>query len=102
ETTLLKSSKPFIVSMADVAGSGGYYIAMGADAIVAEPATITGSIGVISGKFNLRGFYDDWLGLHRDQIKRGENADLFTDYQGFSDAQRATVRRQIESFYKDF
>lgn len=102
ETTLLKGVKPLIVSMADVAGSGGYYIAMGADAIVAEPATITGSIGVISGKFNLRGFYDEWLGLHRDQIKRGENADLFSDYQGFTEAQRERIRVQIRAFYRDF
>lgn len=102
ETQLLKEEKPFVVSMADVAASGGYYIAMGADSIVAEPATITGSIGVISGKFNMRGFYESWLGIHRDQIKRGENADLFTDYQGFTDAQRAMIRQQIETFYRDF
>jgi protease-4 len=103
ETRLYRDAKrPLIVSMGDVAGSGGYYIAMAADAIVAEPATITGSIGVISGKFNMRGLYEDWLGIHRDQIKRGENADLFSDYTGYTDAQRATVRRQMESFYKDF
>jgi protease-4 len=102
ETQLLKRSKPLVVSMGDVAASGGYYMAMGADAIVAEPATITGSIGVISGKFNMRGFYEDWLGLHRDQIKRGENADLFSDYQGFTDAQRASIRAQIEDFYHEF
>ena len=102
ETSLLKGKKPLVVSMGNVAGSGGYYIAMGADAIVAEPATITGSIGVISGKFNLRGFWDDWVGVHRDQIKRGENADLFTDYQGFTDAQRSRIREQISAFYKEF
>ena len=103
ETRLFKdANRPLIVSMGDVAASGGYYIAMAADSIVAEPSTITGSIGVISGKFNLRGFYEEWLGMHRDQIKRGENADLFSDYSGYSDAQRVTVRRQIESFYKDF
>lgn len=103
ETRLFReANRPLIVSMGDVAGSGGYYIAMAADAIVAEPATITGSIGVISGKFNLRGLYEDWLGIHRDQIKRGENADLFSDYTGYTDAQRETIRRQIASFYKDF
>jgi len=103
ETRLFREAKrPLIVSMGDVAGSGGYYIAMAADTIVAEPATITGSIGVISGKFNMRGLYEEWLGIHRDQIKRGENADLFSDYTGYTDAQRATVRRQIESFYRDF
>lgn len=102
ETVLLKEQKPFVVSMADVAASGGYYISMGADAIVAEPATITGSIGVITGKFNMKGFYESWLGMHRDQIKRGENADLFSDYSGFSDQQRGLIRRQMEVFYRDF
>jgi len=103
ETKLFReANRPLIVSMGDVAGSGGYYIAMAADAIVAEPATITGSIGVISGKFNMRGLYEDWLGIHRDQIKRGENADLFSDYTGYTDAQRDTVRRQMEVFYRDF
>lgn len=102
ETRLLKDKKPFVVSMADVAGSGGYYIAMGADVIVAEPATITGSIGVITGKFNMRGFYEDWIGIHRDQIKRGENADIFSDYQGFTDAQRQRVRDHMTIFYRDF
>jgi protease-4 len=103
ETRLYReANRPLIVSMGDVAGSGGYYIAMAADSIVAEPATITGSIGVISGKFNMRGLYEDWLGIHRDQIKRGENADLFSDYTGYTDEQRAIVRRQMESFYKDF
>jgi len=102
QTRLIKDEKPFVVSMGDVAASGGYYIAMGADSIVAEPGTITGSIGVISGKFNFRGFWEDWIGLHRDQIKRGENADLFSDYQGFTDAQRELIRGQIEVFYRDF
>ena len=102
QAVLLKNDKPLIVSMADVAASGGYYISMGADAIVAEPATITGSIGVISGKFNMRGFYEDWLGLHRDQIKRGANADLFSDYDGFTDDQRRALRAQMQDFYRDF
>src|SRR5262245_1631919 len=103
ETRRFKDAgRPLIVSMGDVAGSGGYYIAMAADAIVAEPATITGSIGVFSGKFNMRGLYEDWLGIHRDQIKRGDNADFFSDYTGYTDEQRATVRRQMETFYRDF
>ena len=102
EEERLRAKKPLIISMGDVAGSGGYYIAMGADAIVAQPTTITGSIGVISGKFNMRGFYDEWLGMHRDQIKRGENADILSDYQGFTDAQRDRLRRQIRAFYDDF
>ncbi len=102
ETQLLKAEKPLVVSMGDVAASGGYYISMGANAIVAEPGTITGSIGVISGKFNMRGFYEEWLGLRREQLKRGENAGLFSDYEGFSDGQRARLRVQLEDFYRTF
>jgi protease-4 len=102
ETCLLRQEKPLVVSMADVAASGGYYIAMSAHSIVAEPTTITGSIGVVTGKFNLRGFWEDWIGIHRDQIKRGENADIFSDYQGFTDPQRQRVRDQMQIFYRDF
>ncbi len=101
EVELTRDKKPVVVSMGDVAASGGYYVSMGADAIVAQPSTLTGSIGVISGKFALRGLYD-WAGLHREQIKRGANADLFTDYQTFTDAQRALIRGQMEAFYRDF
>lgn len=101
EVELTRHDKPVVVSMGDVAASGGYYISMGADAIVAQPSTLTGSIGVILGKFSLRGLYD-WAGVHREQIKRGANADLFTDYRSFSDGQRALVRTHMKRFYDDF
>lgn len=101
EVELTRQEKPVVVSMSDVAASGGYYVAMGASAIVAQPNTLTGSIGVISGKFCLRGFYD-WVALRREQIKRGVNADILTDYQEFTPAQRALVRTQMEAFYKGF
>ena len=61
---LARKAKPVVVSMGDVAASGGYYIAMGSDAIVAQPGTITGSIGVFGGKFSLRGLYDK-IGHHQ-------------------------------------
>ena len=79
ELMRLKDVKPLVVSMGDVAGSGGYYIAAPAEVIVAEPGTITGSIGVISGKYNLKGLYDK-IGLHKEIIKRGKHADFYTDY----------------------
>ncbi len=101
EVELTRKAKPVVVSMSDLAASGGYYVAMGADAIVAGENTLTGSIGVISGKFSLRGLYD-WIGLKREQIKRGENADIFTDYRPFTEGQRAILVRQMESFYADF
>ena len=101
EMALTRKEKPVVVSMGNVAASGGYYVSMGADAIVAQPSTVTGSIGVITGKFSLRGLYD-WIALRREQIKRGANADLFTDYQKFGDAQRSLIRAQMETFYRDF
>ena len=101
EIALTRKKKPVVISMGDVAASGGYYVSMGADAIVAQPTTLTGSIGVITGKFSLRGLYD-WIALRREQIKRGSNADLFSDYQKFGDSQRALIRAQMRSFYQDF
>lgn len=101
EVELTRAQKPVVVSMGDVAASGGYYVAMSADAIVAQPSTLTGSIGVISGKYSLRGLYE-WAGLHREQILRGANADLFSDYSSFTEAQRAIIRAQMGSFYRDF
>jgi protease-4 len=66
-----KEKKPVVISMSDVAASGGYYIACGASKIVAQPSTITGSIGVVAGKPVLRGFYD-WLGLSNEYLLRGK------------------------------
>jgi protease-4 len=97
----VKKTKPVIVSMSSVAGSGGYYISMGADGIVAEPTTITGSIGVITGKFVIRGLMD-WAGVGWGMMKRGENADLFSQLQKFSPEQEKIIIGHMESFYKDF
>jgi protease-4 len=101
EVQLTRKRKPVVVSMGDVAASGGYYVAMGGDAIVAQPSTLTGSIGVISGKFSLRGLHD-WAAVRREQIKRGRNADLFSDYQRFDPEQRELIRGQMQEFYADF
>lgn len=96
-----RRSKPVIVSMGDVAASGGYYIAMAGDVIVAEPGTITGSIGVFGGKFTLRGLYDK-LGIRKEIVARGRNAALFSDYRPWSDEERAHIRAIMEAFYRDF
>jgi protease-4 len=93
--------KPVIVSMGDVAASGGYYIAMAGDVIVAEPGTITGSIGVFGGKFTLRGLYDK-LGISKEIVTRGKSAALFSDYRPWDDEERARIRAMMESFYRDF
>ncbi len=101
ELQLARKSKPVIVSMGDVAASGGYYIAMPGDAIVAQPATITGSIGVFSGKFTLRGLYDK-LGLKTEIVERGRNASFFSDYRPWTNEDRTRMRGLMVSFYGDF
>lgn len=101
ELIRLKSVKPLIVSMGDVAGSGGYYIAVPADVIVAEPGTITGSIGVIGGKYSLKGLYNK-IGLHKEIIKRGKHADFYTDNGDYPDEERIIVQRQIQEIYDAF
>lgn len=101
ETQLARKKKPLVVSMSDLAASGGYWISMGADAIVAEPATLTASIGVVGGKFDLGGLYE-WVGLHWEILQRGRHADLFTDAHGFTEEQREIVRASMEGFYREF
>src|SRR5712672_755983 len=73
-----KAKKPVVVSMGDVAASGGYYIACNANKIVAEPSTITGSIGVVGGKPVIKGFYD-WIGITNEYVMRGKNAGMFRE-----------------------
>ena len=101
ELMRLRSVKPLIVSMGDVAGSGGYYIAAPADTIVAEPGTITGSIGVVSGKYSFKGLYDK-IGLHKEILKRGKHADFYTDYGDYPTEEREIIRAQIKEIYEDF
>jgi protease-4 len=101
EVVLARKAKPVIVSMGDLAASGGYYIAMASDVIVAQPTTITGSIGVFGGKMTLKGLYDK-VGLTKEILTRGQNADLFTDYRPWSDDERAKFRSLMTSFYTEF
>ena len=101
ELRLAREKKPLVVSMGDVAASGGYYLAMGADWIVAEPATLTGSIGVIAGKVNLRGLYD-LLGLSKEAIDRGERAGAQSDYRPFTKEERKKLEEDIRAIYEDF
>mgnify|MGYP001766665558 CR=1 FL=1 len=93
--------KPVVASMSDVAASGGYYIAMGCRKIVADPATITGSIGVVSAKFNLKGIYD-WLGLHNETIQRGRWADMMNDSRPMTPEERELFRQRTRKFYDRF
>ena len=93
--------KPVIVSMGDVAGSGGYYIAAPADKIVAEPATLTGSIGIIAGKVVV-GELLHKLGITDDSAQRGANAAMFSMYQDFSPAGRQRLDAFLDEIYGGF
>jgi protease-4 len=101
ELMLARRTKPVVASMGDYAASGGYYLAMGADAIVAQPGTITGSIGVFSGKFSFRGLYAK-LGISQETVRRGRHATLFSSWDPWTEEERAKVRRLNESFYETF
>jgi protease-4 len=95
------AKKPVVVSMSDVAASGGYWIAMGADKVLAEPGTITGSIGVLAGKFNLTGLYQK-LGLSKDHLETTPNSTMDWPFQNFTPAQRESLLRLMNDTYKDF
>jgi len=97
----LKAKKPVVVSMSDVAASGGYYIACNANKIVAQPSTITGSIGVVGGKPVVKGFYD-WIGVTNEYVMRGTNAGMFRETEKFSDSERAKFQEFLKSTYDDF
>lgn len=95
-----KVKKPVVVSMGDVAASGGYYIACNANKIVAEPATITGSIGVFMGKPVIKGLYD-WLGINNEYVMRGKNAGIFRETEKWTPEERAKMEQQTNSIYFD-
>jgi protease-4 len=95
-----KTKKPVVVSMSDVAASGGYYIATNADKIVAQPSTITGSIGVFTGKPVVKGFYD-WLGISNEYIMRGKNAGIFRATEKWTPEERQKIEEQINKVYFD-
>jgi protease IV len=95
-----KEKKPVVVSMGDVAASGGYYISCNANKIVAEPSTITGSIGVFLGKPIMNGFYD-WLGVTSEYVMRGKNAGLFRETQKWEGDELKKMLEQTNSIYYD-
>lgn len=101
EAKLLSKKKPMVISMSDVAASGGYYISMTGDPVIAYPNTITGSIGVIYGKVNLHGLYDK-LGLTKDVVQRGKNATIDSEYYELDAQGKQKLRDGVESVYKAF
>jgi len=93
--------KPVVASMGAVAASGGYYVSMGADAIVANPGTITGSIGVVTGKLIARDLKDR-LGVGSDAVRTNANADAWSVNAPFTPEQHAQVEAEADLFYNDF
>ena len=101
EVFLAKKEKPFVVSMSDVAGSGGYWISMAAHKIVAQPQTLTGSIGVLAGKFDLSALYEK-LGLTSEKIAYGKEADIFSTFRPFSPEEKKIMKDEILWTYDQF
>jgi len=101
EVRRVRRQKPVVVSMSNLAASGGYYIACGADAIVAEPSTITGSIGVFGGKLNILGLYHK-LGLNVETVSRGRHAEMMSPFRDFTPEEAVRFQRQMDDFYRTF
>jgi protease IV len=95
------AGKPVIVSMGDVAGSGGYFVAMAADKIVAQPGTITASIGVLGGKPLTSGFWEK-IGISWDEVHQGNNATMFTGTHDYTPAEWARFEAWLDRVYVDF
>jgi protease-4 len=101
EVFLAKKEKPVIVSMSDMAGSGGYWISMAATRIVAQPQTLTGSIGVLAGKFSFAGLLDK-LGITAEKLTFGDRADIFSPFRPFTAEEKKILKDQILWTYDQF
>lgn len=101
EVVLTRKKKPIVVSMSDVAGSGGYWIAMAASKIVAHPQTLTGSIGVLALKFDLSEFYQK-AGITAERLVFGDHADMYTTFRPLTKEERERIKNQIRWTYEQF
>ena len=95
------SSRPLVVSMSDLAASGGYYIAMAGNFIVAQPGTITGSIGVVGGKIAIGGALNK-IGINNDSVVSGPNASINSPFTPFTPSQRMKMLEMMQNIYDDF
>jgi len=102
EVRLAAKEKPIIASMSNYAASGGYYIAMACDTIVAEPNTITGSIGVFSVLFDLSSFLDKKIGITFDEVKTGEVGDLVTFTRPLTEVEKSIWQKKTDKIYEGF
>jgi protease-4 len=96
-----RPERPLITSMSDLAASGGYYVSMPGQVIVAQPGTLTGSIGIYTGKVALGGTLEK-LGVNHDKVVSGANGDIYSPFERFTEPQRARIDAVIGDFYKDF
>ncbi len=102
EMALAKKEKPIVVSMGDVAASGGYYIACQADTIVASPTTITGSIGVFGVIMNAKEMMNNKLGVNIDTVKTNKHADLGSIFRPLTSVERQIIQNSVENVYDTF
>lgn len=102
EVTLLAKEKTIVASMSDVAASGGYYLAMGCDSIVAQPTTITGSIGVFSVLFDMSQFLGNKIGITSQEVKTGEIGEMITVTRGLTETEKAIWQKQTDEIYETF
>lgn len=96
-----EKGKPVVVSMSSLAASGGYYISMGADRIFAQPATLTGSIGVVVGKLYTLPFWEK-IGIDFDSVQKGKNSMIFSSSKSLTEEQKAHMNRVLDTIYNDF
>jgi len=102
EITLAQKVKPVIASMGDYAASGGYYMAMGCDTIVAQPHTITGSIGIFGMMFDMSGFLNNKLGITFDEVRTGNFGEMYTVSRPLSQAERNYWQKNLDEHYETF
>ncbi|RPE05657.1 signal peptide peptidase SppA [Chitinophaga lutea] len=102
ELSLARKSKPVVVSMGDYAASGGYYISCMADSIFAEPNTLTGSIGVFAILPNMKGFFNNKLGITFDGVKTAQYADIGDASRPLTDKEKAIIQRGVDTIYANF
>ena len=102
EIGLASDAKPVIASMSDYAASGGYYLAMGCDTIVAQPHTITGSIGIFGIMFDLSDFFGDKLGITFDEVRTGEFGDTYTVTRPLTQVEKNFIQKNLEEYYEVF
>lgn len=102
EIQLAKEAKPVIASMSDYAASGGYYLSMGCDTIVAQPHTITGSIGIFGVMFDLSDFFGDKLGVTFDEVRTGQYGDTYTVTRPLTEAEKNFIQKNLNDYYNTF